>query len=121
MTTVKTVALTSLLALLLVGQSLARPRTATAAGADETKPVAVVSIAGYDAIMKDIGLIGKLANQPEAVQQIDTMLKMFTQGQGVKGLDVKRPWGAAISTDDQNSLIPLVFIPVSDLKQLLTS
>ncbi len=47
-------------------------------------------------------------------------MKLFTQGQGVKGLDTKRPWGVVLNTDGVQ-FQPVAFLPVVSLKQLLTS
>ncbi|HEV3137371.1 MAG TPA: hypothetical protein VGZ26_05695, partial [Pirellulales bacterium] len=44
--------------------------------------------------------------------------KLFTQGQGLKGLDRNRPWGVTLTTDGL-SLQPLIFLPVDNLKELL--
>lgn len=83
-----------------------------------TKPVAVLSISSYGRIMSDIGFIGNLAGNPDLDKNLEDMIKLFTQGQGLKGLDRNRPWGVTLTTDGL-SLQPLIFIPVDNLKDLL--
>ena len=93
-----------------------------AATTEETafKPVAVVSIAGYDRVMGSIAYLGKLSDNEGLDKNLEGLLKFFTQGEGLKGIDPKRPWGFVLSTDDIQ-FQPLVFIPVVDLSQLLKS
>jgi hypothetical protein len=85
-----------------------------------TKPVAILSIASYDRIMADVALVGNLAGNPDLDKNLEGMLKLFTQGQGLNGLDQTRPWGVTLSTDGL-SFQPLVFLPVKSTKQLLES
>lgn len=106
-----------LLAALLVGCAL---QPALVSAADELKPVAIIAGEGYDELMSDIGLVGKLTDNPTLDQQIDGILKFATQGQGVAGLDTKRPWGLVVNTDGVEFL-PVAFLPVVNLKQLLAS
>jgi hypothetical protein len=90
------------------------------ADASATKPVAVLSIASYDRIMADIAMVGNLAGNPDLDKNLEGMLKLFTQGQGLNGMDPKRPWGITLATDGL-SFQPLVFIPVNNLKTLMES
>ena len=90
------------------------------ADAAATKPVAVLSIASYDRIMADVAMIGNLAGNPDLDKNLEGMLKLFTQGQGLNGMDPTRPWGVTLSTDGL-SFQPLAFIPVKSVKQLLES
>lgn len=106
-----------LLAALLGGFAL---QPALVFGADEIKPVAIVAGEGYDELMSDIGLVGRLTDNPTLDQQIDGMIKFFTQGKGVTGLDTKRAWGLVVNTDGVE-FKPVVFLPVTNLKQLLAS
>ncbi|MGD9723301.1 MAG: hypothetical protein AB7O59_18290 [Pirellulales bacterium] len=86
--------------------------------ADGAKPVAVLSIASYDRIMADVAMFGNLAGNPDLDKNLEGMLKLFTQGQGLAGLDQTRPWCISLTTDDV-SFQPLVYLPVDDLKKLL--
>ena len=115
----------SLLALAVLAlpgrNSLAKDDTPVAKTENVTfKPVAVVSIAGYERVMGSIAYIGKLSDNEGLDKNLEALLKLFTQGEGLKGIDPKRPWGMVLSTDDIQ-FQPLVFIPVTDLSQLLKS
>jgi len=88
------------------------------AAADASKPVAVLSIASYDRVMADIAMLGNLAGNPDLDKNLEGMLQLFTQGQGLVGLDKKRPWCISLTTDGI-SFQPLVYLPVDDLEALL--
>ena len=82
------------------------------------KPVAVLSIASYDRIMADVALFGNLAGNPDLDKNLEGMLQLFTQGQGLVGLDKKRPWCISLATDGV-SFQPLAYLPVDDVEKLL--
>ena len=82
------------------------------------KPVAVLSIASYDRLMTDIAFIGNLTGNPDLDKNLEGMIQLFTQGQGLAGLDRKRPLGVTLTTDGLQ-FQPLVVLPVTNLKQLL--
>jgi hypothetical protein len=118
---VKKTALSLLItALLLASAPYTRAKDAPAAPPTTTgtKSVAVLSIAGYDELLADLSFLGDLSGNAGLDQQLDGMLKLFTQGQGLKGLDTTRPWGAAVQTDGMQ-FQPLVFLPVKNFKELL--
>lgn len=104
----------ALSAWVIVAFGLSRPAAA------ETKPVVVVSISGYDAILSDVDYIGGVVGQPQLnAGTIDAFLKLFTGGKGADMIDRKAPWGFALlgeGTDFQ----PLVFLPVKDYENLIT-
>ncbi|MEX2112941.1 MAG: hypothetical protein WD845_07130 [Pirellulales bacterium] len=112
--------LASLLAVALVAATAMHSPARTLAAAENSKPVAVLSIASYDRVMADVAMFGELAGNPDLAQNLEGMLKLFTQGQGLAGLDQKRPWCVGVLTDDV-SFQPLVYLPVDDVKQLLES
>jgi hypothetical protein len=105
-----------LLAVAVVALPAARARALEKA--DAAKPVAVVVIASYERLMTDIAFIGNLMGSPDLDKNLEGMIQLFTQGQGLAGLDKKRPLGVTLTTD---GLVfnPLVVLPVTDLKQLL--
>ncbi len=109
----------ALSAFLLVGL-LAPATTARAAAPAALKTVAVVAIEAYDDLMNDLKFVGDLTQNPALPAQADGMLKLMTGGQGVKGLDTKRPWGVVVSSDG-NNFDGVAFVPVLNLKQLLKS
>src|SRR5690242_19277467 len=88
-----------------------------AAKADLGKPVFVVSIAGYSEQLSNIDFFAALGGQPNASQQLEGMLQMFTRGQGLKGLDKSKPWGIAAMTDGSSQQL-LAFLPVTSAKEL---
>lgn len=92
-----------------------------AMAADEAiKPVVVVSISGYDELINDVAFLGKVSDNPGLEQMLVGTLNFVTQGQGLKGLDTKRPWGVVLVATSVG-VQPLIFLPVSDSQQLLTA
>jgi len=110
--------LLGLLAAALVVLPQARTFAQDAEG--ESKPVAVLAIASYDRLMTDLAFIGNLTGNPDLDKNIEGMIQLFTQGQGLVGLDRTRPLGVALNTDGL-SFQPLIILPVTDLKQLLAA
>ena len=61
------------------------------------KPVtAVASFAGYTAMMDDIKMIEHLTDNPKLRTMITASVAMATGGEGLTGLDHRRPWGLAV-------------------------
>ena len=69
------------------------PLAADDADAAAGKPVAIVSIASYERLMADVEFIGSLVGNPDLDKNIEGAIQLFTQGQGLTGLDKKRPLG----------------------------
>ncbi|MEX2142180.1 MAG: hypothetical protein WD894_23130 [Pirellulales bacterium] len=88
--------------------------------AQAMKPVVVVSLAGYDELMSDVDFVGQITGIPMlSAQMAEEGLKQVTQGQGLKGLDKKKPWGGVLLSDGGFGFKFLVFVPVSDVKGLI--
>ena len=87
-----------------------------AASAADSKDVLVVSVAPLDDLLNDLKYIGELANQPGWHDIAKGSLANI--GQGLKGLDKARPWGAIVTTDGENFGYVGV-LPVTSLKDLL--
>ncbi|TWT85681.1 hypothetical protein Pla123a_04880 [Posidoniimonas polymericola] len=87
-----------------------------AAGAPAT--VAAVSVSSYQKLLDDVGYLGGLVEMPQASQMVEGMIAMFTQGQGLVGLDKDRPWGLLVQSSGQD-FSPLVCLPINDLEGLL--
>ena len=85
-----------------------------------SKPVIVISLSGYGKVLEDVGFVGRLAQQPGLQQQVEAMVTLFTQGQGLNGLDKKRPWGVVLNSVN-GDFQPIGFLPVTDMKALLDS
>ncbi len=107
----KTLLSTLSVAALLLGAS-------TASAQQESKPLVVVSFAGYDEFKSDLTYLGKLGGNPQIADGLEGLLGIFTGGQGLAGIDKARPWGAAVTTDGFQ-FSTLAFLPVTDLDQLL--
>lgn len=116
-----TVISTAIMALLMATRSLLSAPSDSASTelpAAQAKPVAVVSFAGYDALMEDIALVGKLSDNPDLDRGLEAMLKLFTQNRGLAGLDKSRPWGLALHTTDGKDFPGYLFVPVTDAGEL---
>jgi hypothetical protein len=87
-------------------------------GQDLSKPILTISLSGYKEIKSDLDFIGKLSGNPDMSKSLEGALALFTQGQGLAGLDESRPWGALIGFDGIQPQV-LAFLPVSDMKKLL--
>ena len=72
------------------------------ASAQEMKPLLVVSLSGYDELIKDVNFLGELAGKPGLQETFEETLNMVTQGQGLAGLDKTRPWGVVVQTGGGN-------------------
>jgi hypothetical protein len=91
--------------------------TAPARAQDAPKPFAIVALAGYDELRNDVDFIGQLSDNPDLVKSLDGIVALFTQFQGLAGLDKSKPLGVSIATDGQ-SFQALGFVPVTDIKKL---
>ncbi|MGC3972157.1 MAG: hypothetical protein QM775_33900 [Pirellulales bacterium] len=100
----------------LVAPFAARPAAVEAA---EPKPVAVVSLSGYDAVLSDVELVGDMVGAPELKQSVEGLIGLFTQFKGLAGLEKDKPLGAAVLLTDEGQPSGFVFLPVSDLDKLL--
>ena len=88
----------TLLSTLAVGLLLSVGREAAAQEA-EMKPLLVVASAGFNELIEDMNFVGDASGMPELGTSLEGMLDLFTQGQGLGGLDKDRPWGMTVSTD----------------------
>lgn len=83
------------------------------------KPAVVVAVSGYEEFIEDLNFIGETAlNQPQFGEQMEQMVTLFTQGQGLVGLDEEKPIGLAVGTDGIDFEI-LAFLPIDDCKPLM--
>jgi hypothetical protein len=104
-------------AVLLCGWRVWVARAGSAQEEKNLKPVAVVSLAGYDKLLGDVALAGKLSDNPDLARGLEAILKLFTKSQGLAGLDKARPWGAVVQTDG-HEVTGCAFLPVTDLSKL---
>lgn len=87
--------------------------------ANDQQPVVVVSFSGYAELKRDLGYLGTLSGNPDMAKGLEQLLMLFTQNQGLAGLDQTRPWGAALSIGDNGDYPAMAFVPVDDLQKLL--
>ncbi|HEX5444399.1 MAG TPA: hypothetical protein VFW87_11240 [Pirellulales bacterium] len=83
------------------------------------QPVVVAAFSGYAELKRDLGYLGTLSGNPDMAKGLEQLLMLFTQNQGLAGLDQSRPWGAALSIGDNGDYPAMVFLPVDDLQKLL--
>lgn len=111
--------LSTLFLVTLAAVGLATPALSQDFGSPgEQKTIAVLAVSGYQGVMDDIGYVGKLMGNPHAAQGIEGMLKLFTQGKGLVGLDKTRPWGAIVQGTGMD-VSPIICLPVDDLDALV--
>lgn len=103
----------------LVLATVALSASAPSAVLAETKPVVVVSMAGYDALMSDLKFLGEISESPQLAQGLEGILALVTRAQGLVGLDKAKPIGASVSISEDGQPVVLVFVPVTDSEKLL--
>lgn len=91
---------------------------AAVSSAQQMKPVATVSFCGYDELMNNIGMFGRLGDNPNVGQGLEFMLQMMTQGKGLAGLDKAKPWAGVLLADELGNTAFYAYLPVTELKQL---
>ncbi|HUT13475.1 MAG TPA: hypothetical protein VMY42_23510 [Thermoguttaceae bacterium] len=111
----KTVLSGLIVALLLGAAGFHRAQPASAAA---PKPLAVVSLSGYDELKGDLEMVGRIVDDPTLAARLEGLLKFFTKDKGLAGLDKTKPLGAAIFLDGEKPS-GYAFLPVSDFDQLL--
>jgi hypothetical protein len=87
-----------------------------------TEPAITVSFAGYDKLIADLDLIGKLAGIPRLSERLDKPLRMLTDARGAKGplaLAPKQPWGAVLTVISSVSSESYAFFPVTNIVPLV--
>ncbi|OHB71036.1 MAG: hypothetical protein A2V70_15130 [Planctomycetes bacterium RBG_13_63_9] len=90
---------------------------AWAASPGDSKPVAVVSLFGYDEMAADVRFLGELTGEVDLLGRSEAILNFLTQGKGLAGLDKTRPSGAAVYADGDRPT-GYVFLPITDLDAL---
>lgn len=81
--------------------------------------VGAVAIGGVDRLMEDAEYVGKLAGNPELGQMMKAMIAAQTGGgDGIPGLDAKRPAGVVVQTDGMDFHV-FGMVPVTKLDDLL--
>ncbi len=118
-TPIAALAVWALGAALLLGTSPAQAADAKATG---SQPFVTVSFAGYDQLVKSIGLVGKLAGNPELAGMLEMPIQMMVGEDFVNGLDKSKPWGLVIKPGaGPNDFIVQAFVPGKDVKALMAA
>lgn len=117
-----TIGLRRIVAIALAGVLLlgTRPTAVAAEPAALMKPVVVATLAGYDELYRDIDYLGQVSGNPDLARGIEGLVAIFTQLQGLVGLDKMRPLGAAVRSDGRQFQI-FAFLPVNNIKQLFSA
>ncbi len=88
--------------------------------AQKDKPTFVIRMAPIDNLMGDVLHLAKVIGREGEVQLAETLLKNFTGGSGVEGLDSTKPWGVYGKVgpggiDSEGVLM----VPIADKKKFL--
>lgn len=83
--------------------------------AGEMKPLALISISGYDELKEDINFLGSLAGQPNLAAQFEPFIMGFTQG-----LNKGNPLGLIVQTDGA-MFGGAICLPLDNLTQFLAN
>ena len=87
-----------------------------------SQPFVTVSVAGYDQLVKSVGLVGKLAGNPELAGMLEMPIQMMVGEDVVKGLDKSKPWGLVVKPGaGANDFIIQAFVPCKDVKGLMAA
>ena len=87
-----------------------------------TEPAITVSFAGYEKLMADLDMIGKLSGIPDLSQRLDKPLRMLTEAHHAKGplaLAPKQPWRAVLTVPGNMSWEAYAFFPVTKILPLV--
>lgn len=90
-----------------------------AAGTETQKPVLIISVAGYQKLVDDLGQLGQWGARPELGTALEGIVSLATGGKGLLGLDKTRPVSLVIQTDGRQ-FIPYLLLPVTDLEKFLS-
>ncbi len=91
---------------------------ATARLASAREVIAVVAIDSYGDLKQQLTWVGPHVDNPGLAGMVESLLLLSTQGKGLTGLDVKRPIGVIVTSENGDIGIHAV-VPVKDLDKLL--
>jgi len=92
----------------------------TSRAQNAVKPTFVIRVASIDTLMGHIFQVAKAIGRESEVQLAEALLKNFTGGGGIEGLDTKKPWGmygkiGPGGIDSEGVLL----LPIADQKKFL--
>jgi hypothetical protein len=85
------------------------------------KPALTIAVASYDKIIGDIKALDELSGHTKLAAKAEALIELQTNGKGLAGLDKSRPWSVMVSLGEGDKPIVQGYLPVKDLKQLLSS
>jgi hypothetical protein len=91
------------------------------AAAAESKPALTIAVASYDQIIGDLKALDQLSGHSKLAAKAEALIELQTNGQGLAGLDKSRPWSVMVSLGDGDQPIVHGYLPVLDLKKLLSA
>lgn len=91
--------------------------SAATALADSAKPLVVLSMSSYDGLVANADSVTEVANVDKMPTWMQSMIRLFAEGNQVAGIDETKPWGAVIQLKD-GKLSAYGFVPVSDPETL---
>ena len=106
--------LTAVVALLV----LLHPAISAAQTGTGRKVLAVVAIDSYGDLKQQLTWVGPHVDNPGLAGMLESVLLLSTQGKGLSGLDVKRPLGVIVTSENDDIGIHAA-VPVKDLGKLL--
>ena len=87
--------------------------------ADDAKPLVVMALADHDGLVAEASSLSNVAKASEMPVWLQTMFRLYIEGDQLYSLDSARPWGAVLQIDDYDDLSGYCFFPVSDPEGLL--
>ena len=86
----------------------------------QRQPLVVVSVASYERLIANVQLVSQLTGRPALADGLQGTIAVMTQGRGLSGIDLSRPWGIVLEPDSSQSSGAggYLFLPVSDLSQV---
>jgi hypothetical protein len=105
------------LALLLAAALAPPPVHAEPKASDQT---VLVRVRALDDLIADLMYLAETAGQKDKAEEYEKLLKSLTGDDGLKGIDLKKPFGfyAKVLTDVQNSPV-VAMLPIADEKAFL--
>ncbi|MDB5334479.1 MAG: hypothetical protein JWN70_98 [Planctomycetaceae bacterium] len=92
---------------------------AMVSSAQAQEPTVVLSIRGLDAVLDDADFVGEELGVPGGKTQIENLVNGATGGDGLVGIDRKKPLGVYwTASSGETQEMPVAFIPVSDAEAL---
>ena len=101
-------------------QSLTQSQPAAGQTLAGQSVMAVAACDSYADLRKQLAWLGPHIDNPALAGMMESILMLSTQGKGLAGLDVKRPLGVVVTTEN-DAIAVLGFVPVKDLDKLLDS